>query len=132
MKGHTERDSRSRHDRDNEAVVAGLAALFRSHPPLSPLATAEDEGEGGLLARFGPLGWRSLWKDALGASNNWVIAGQHTTTGKPLLANDPHLVLSAPSIWCAAWPLATILRCRIDWRLSMHSTRANNKQRHDG
>lgn len=32
-------------------------------------------------------------------SNNWVVAGSHTTTGKPLLANDPHLGLSAPAIW---------------------------------
>ena len=32
-------------------------------------------------------------------SNNWVVAGSHTTSGKPLLANDPHLALSAPAIW---------------------------------
>lgn len=32
-------------------------------------------------------------------SNNWVVAGERTTTGKPLLANDPHLGLSAPALW---------------------------------
>lgn len=32
-------------------------------------------------------------------SNNWVLAGGHTQSGKPLLANDPHLGLSAPAIW---------------------------------
>ena len=32
-------------------------------------------------------------------SNNWVIAGSRTTTGKPLLANDPHLSIQMPSIW---------------------------------
>lgn len=32
-------------------------------------------------------------------SNNWVLAGSRTTSGKPLLANDPHLGLSAPAIW---------------------------------
>ena len=32
-------------------------------------------------------------------SNNWVLAGSHTTTGTPLLANDPHLKLSAPALW---------------------------------
>jgi len=32
-------------------------------------------------------------------SNNWVISGRLTTTGKPLLASDPHLRLSAPGIW---------------------------------
>ncbi len=32
-------------------------------------------------------------------SNNWAIAGNRTTTGKPMLANDPHLALSLPSVW---------------------------------
>ncbi|WP_169568659.1 penicillin acylase family protein [Sneathiella limimaris] len=32
-------------------------------------------------------------------SNNWVISGENTRSGKPLLANDPHLGLAAPSIW---------------------------------
>ena len=32
-------------------------------------------------------------------SNGWVVSGKHTATGAPLLANDPHLVLSNPSIW---------------------------------
>jgi penicillin amidase len=32
-------------------------------------------------------------------SNNWVISGRLTATGKPLLANDPHLGEQMPSIW---------------------------------
>jgi penicillin amidase len=32
-------------------------------------------------------------------SNNWVVDGTHTASGKPLLANDTHLALSTPSIW---------------------------------
>ncbi|WLW54376.1 penicillin acylase family protein [Streptomyces sp. SX92] len=32
-------------------------------------------------------------------SNSWVVGGQHTITGKPLLANDPHLSPSLPSVW---------------------------------
>jgi penicillin amidase len=32
-------------------------------------------------------------------SNNWVLAGSRTVSGKPLLANDPHLGLSTPSVW---------------------------------
>ncbi|WP_456414356.1 penicillin acylase family protein [Oceanithermus profundus] len=36
---------------------------------------------------------------SLEASNNWVVGPERSTTGKPLLANDPHLGLSAPSIW---------------------------------
>lgn len=36
--------------------------------------------------------------DGIG-SNSWVVAGSRTSTGKPLLANDPHLALSQPGIW---------------------------------
>lgn len=32
-------------------------------------------------------------------SNSWVLSGSRTTTGKPLLANDPHLKLSSPALW---------------------------------
>ncbi|WP_203922288.1 penicillin acylase family protein [Rugosimonospora africana] len=32
-------------------------------------------------------------------SNSWVISGTHTATGKPILANDPHLEPSMPGIW---------------------------------
>ena len=32
-------------------------------------------------------------------SNSWVVAGSHTTTNKPLLANDPHLGPGMPSVW---------------------------------
>jgi penicillin G amidase len=44
------------------------------------------------------------WTRALGevegkGSNNWVVAGARSSSGKPLLANDPHLGLSAPAIW---------------------------------
>jgi penicillin amidase len=32
-------------------------------------------------------------------SNNWVVGGGKTVSGKPLLANDPHLGLTTPAIW---------------------------------
>jgi len=32
-------------------------------------------------------------------SNNWVVSGEKTASGKPLLADDPHLSLGTPSIW---------------------------------
>ncbi|UUU22773.1 penicillin acylase family protein [Streptomyces sp. DSM 40750] len=32
-------------------------------------------------------------------SNSWVVSGNHTITGKPLLANDPHLSAQLPSVW---------------------------------
>src|SRR5258708_2448557 len=47
-------------------------------------------------------------RHALG-SNNWVVSGKHTATGKPILANDTHLELSVPPIWyemhltCPVW-----------------------------
>jgi penicillin amidase len=36
------------------------------------------------------------------ASNEWVIGGSRTVTGKPMLANDPHLGLEAPILWYLA------------------------------
>ncbi len=45
----------------------------------------------------------SLWNTAaplMMASNNWVISGKKTASGKPILANDPHLELNRlPSVW---------------------------------
>jgi len=43
-------------------------------------------------------GWLGTSGAGVG-SNNWVVDGSKTTTGKPLLANDPHLALQIPSIW---------------------------------
>ncbi len=48
---------------------------------------------GGVSTDFAPI---------LGAgvgSNSWVVAGQNTASGSPLLANDPHLGIQMPSIW---------------------------------
>lgn len=56
------------------------------------------------------LDWRSVLMDAsskiedLGlevfhGSNNWVLSGSKTVSGKPILANDMHLSFSAPGIW---------------------------------
>ncbi len=60
----------------------------------SLLALIKDqELESQSLARLG------VYAEGLAASNNWVVNGKHTVTGKPLLANDPHLAPSAPSIW---------------------------------
>lgn len=48
--------------------------------------------------------WSAEWVRDMGildgkGSNNWVLPGSRTVSGKPLLANDPHLALSAPAIW---------------------------------
>lgn len=37
-----------------------------------------------------------------GASNNWVVSGSRTASGSPILANDPHLGLTAPGTWYLA------------------------------
>jgi penicillin amidase len=57
--------------------------------PLESLATLTRE-----LGRFAP----SRLGRAIG-SNNWAVDGARSATGKPLLANDPHLELNAPSQW---------------------------------
>lgn len=35
-------------------------------------------------------------------SNAWVISGKRTTSGKPLLAGDPHIAYAAPAVWYEA------------------------------
>lgn len=41
-------------------------------------------------------------------SNSWVVAGDHTASGAPILANDPHLGVSLPGIW-----MQVGLHCRV-------------------
>ncbi|WP_353238740.1 penicillin acylase family protein [Limnohabitans sp.] len=48
--------------------------------------------------------WSADWVRDVGilegkGSNNWVVPGSRSVSGKPLLANDPHLALSSPAIW---------------------------------
>ncbi len=45
-----------------------------------------------------PHGMPSLTNDGQG-SNGWVVSGERSNSGKPLLANDPHLLLLLPSLW---------------------------------
>ena len=48
-------------------------------------------------------GLPSTWFGPLNAaSNNWVVGAAKSASGKPMLANDPHLGLGAPSIWYLA------------------------------
>ena len=71
---------------------------------LKPGAAAEDEIPPGINSMLWPVardflsGTNREIRHSLG-SNNWVVSGAHTATGKPLLANDTHLELSVPSIW---------------------------------
>ncbi len=97
-----------------DALATGLdlAALYRQLGIYRPEgAGTEPKGAGGrpTQGRTGPAASElQAWADSFVAdagtaegkgSNNWVVSGAHTTSGKPLLANDPHLGLSAPAIW---------------------------------
>jgi penicillin amidase len=65
--------------------LAPLPDLKPLYAEVAPLAT-------GLLAQSAP------YDSALG-SNSWVVGGSRTASGKPLLANDPHLGLQTPGLW---------------------------------
>ncbi|MGC9223501.1 MAG: penicillin acylase family protein [Terracidiphilus sp.] len=78
-------------DDNTEAHVAPASAL-------SPFAAAVPEDAAEMRALKGPGGCEDC---ALG-SNNWVVAGAHTASGKPLLANDMHLTLRVPDTWYIA------------------------------
>jgi penicillin G amidase len=41
-------------------------------------------------------------ENCFAGSNNWVVSGAHTATGKPLLSNDMHLAANIPGIWYQA------------------------------
>jgi penicillin G amidase len=66
----------------SEAVLADIARMSSSVTALAGL----DRGDG-LVGSHGV------------GSNNWVVSGDRTQSGKPILANDPHLGFSMPSVW---------------------------------
>lgn len=76
-------------------------------PPTASLTSSTgrpDRNAAAALARHQEIADHALarvgfYAEGLAASNNWVVSGKRTVTGKPLLANDPHLTASAPSIW---------------------------------
>src|ERR1700736_4733613 len=70
-------------ERETSAAAAFVSALSAGDPAVARFLAGSAGGE------------------ALG-SNNWVVDGTLTATGKPLLANDPHLATRVPSIWYLA------------------------------
>ena len=46
--------------------------------------------------------WAQQRPEAVNGSNNWVVSGTHTVTGKPLLSNDMHLGHQMPNLWYEA------------------------------
>jgi penicillin G amidase len=73
------------------------ATTAESSSPLSP-ATLSTIARDEAISRAA-LEQLGFYAEGLAASNNWVIDGRHTTSGKPLLANDPHLAPTTPPIW---------------------------------
>jgi penicillin amidase len=90
-----------------EAIRAELVkrvpeAVFKEFFPDSPYPGPTT------LAGLGGIDWKRFagaLPPVLGpdhASNEWVVDGTLTKSGKPLLANDPHLGLAAPILWYLA------------------------------
>ena len=72
-------------------------------------ATVETHETPRLHASLAPGGAGFLLRSRSGhpGSNSWVVSGTRSMTEKPLLANDPHLGLTVPSVWYFAhlsWP----------------------------
>ncbi len=65
----------------------------------------EDEGPDNSVTQHRPTG-REIWEqrtpEAVNGSNDWVVSGAHTVTGKPLLSNDMHLGHQMPNLWYEA------------------------------
>ncbi|MFA6243992.1 MAG: penicillin acylase family protein, partial [Candidatus Hydrogenedentales bacterium] len=55
-----------------------------------------------LQAFLEPLGWLSQHFGASFGSNSWVLGPSRSASGKPILANDPHIGFTNPSIWFEA------------------------------
>jgi penicillin amidase len=64
-----------------------------------PPGTEYRRGDAQLLGQYQEL---AKLAEPGGGSNNWVVDGEKSVTGKPLLANDPHLTAQMPSIWYEA------------------------------
>lgn len=87
-------------ERTNELIppYPGDAAL--PIPDFKALYAELGADAAALLAMSPPI------EESIG-SNNWVVSGARSETGKPLLANDPHLGLQTPALWYLAhlsWP----------------------------
>jgi penicillin amidase len=88
----------------NERIAQFLPPYPGDPPPKLPDLHALYASLGADAPRLADEGLRlaallpSFQADGVG-SNNWVVSGAHSATGKPLLANDPHLGLTAPPVW---------------------------------
>lgn len=65
----------------------------------------EDDGPDNSVTQHRNAPWE-LWAqrvpEAVNGSNDWVVSGEHTVTGRPLLSNDMHLGHQMPNLWYEA------------------------------
>ena len=88
-------------DRMDRAQLQDLWAQHPDDPPPGPHAGAPAFQPAGI--DFAALEEAAPTERGSGlGSNAWVIAGEWTESGMPLLANDPHLGLEIPSVWYLA------------------------------
>lgn len=66
--------------------------------PIHPLSDETSRPMAELLRTHGKRASRTFLEIGFG-SNSWVVSGNRSVTGQPLLANDPHLSLECPSIF---------------------------------
>lgn len=82
---------------------AAVAALHPPYPDGQPVSDRPGEAAGRVVdALAADLAAATGWLSPGGGSNNWAIAGKRTRTGRPLLANDPHLAPLLPPHWYLA------------------------------
>jgi penicillin G amidase len=81
---------------DTQLQTRDYVALYRELGVAKPVTA---DAVGAILAAA-PGGLERLSADL--GSNNWVVHGQRTESGKPILANDPHLNFAAPALWYLA------------------------------
>ncbi len=79
---------------------AKLKSLAPSYPEGEPSITRPVADAAREILRFmNGTFQQSDWALGGQGSNNWVIAPWRSSTGKPILCNDPHLRLTLPSVW---------------------------------
>ncbi|GAC1568155.1 MAG: penicillin acylase family protein [Ktedonobacteraceae bacterium] len=81
-----------------ERAVRLEAGYDPQHPLIIPPGVEYQGVNLGMLEQYEQLKLASGF-GMLGGSNNWTVDGTMTTTGSPILCNDPHLGQMAPSIW---------------------------------
>ncbi|WP_367086120.1 penicillin acylase family protein [Pseudomonas sp. HOU2] len=76
--------------------------LAKGHAKKTPALAAGDWQDLNALARLSEQALIENGLPQFEGSNAWVIAGSRSQSGKPLLAGDPHIRFSVPSVWYEA------------------------------